>query len=163
VGEGLVQVGLHGRFNLALVHQQRLNPGRLQPLVGRPPHAARQQYLAVGHHGQLLLEMASAAMAMAMIMIMVMVIVMVMVMRMVMWIIMEMDVAMAMCTIVRMVMFVIMIMVSVRVARFVAQFATHKRAVDQLEYGAVARAPEMGADGFIIVGNHRDFHFVLQI
>jgi len=83
-------------------------------------------------------------------------------------IIVELNVVIALRAIVRvamlmfMVMIMIMLMTMVGVARFVPQLATHKRAVDQLEYGAVTGAPEMGADGFIIVGNHRNFHFVLQ-
>lgn len=160
VGEGLVQVGLHGRFNLALVHQQRLNPVRLQPLVGRPPHAARQQYLAVGHHGQLLLKVMAVAVAVAV----AMAIAMGKVFR---GIVMELDVGVALRAIVRvaMLMFMmvmIMLMTMVGVARFIAQLATHKHAVDQFEYGAVTGAPEVSADGFIIVGNHPDFHIVLQ-
>jgi hypothetical protein len=76
-------------------------------------------------------------------------------------IVVEMDVVMAMR--VALLMIIIMIMLMVSVARFVAQLATHKHAVNKFEYGAVTGAPKVSADGFIIVGNHPDFHIVLQI
>lgn len=78
VYDGSGEVGLHGRFHIHNVRQNRLETGLHQFLIRRIAHAPAQHHLAIFHHRQLLVKtMLALMMAAAMIMV---VVVMIMVM-----------------------------------------------------------------------------------
>jgi hypothetical protein len=73
VDDGSGQVGLHGRFHIHNVRQNRLESGLNQFIIRRIAHPPAQHYLTIRHHGQLFMKTVLSMMMAVIVMVVVMV------------------------------------------------------------------------------------------